>query len=110
MIGRSPLLPVNLAFGLPLSGKKTPTSFTVCPKSDKWEQGIYVVVDQAGDLPVYTVKPECCDGPKRTLHRDLLLPCGFLPAVEETYIEASPVSRPTTRQQCEIPPDSEDFT
>lgn len=75
--------------------------------SDKWEQDIYVVVDQAGDLPVYTVKPERRDGPKRTLHRDFFLPCGFLPAVEEPSIEASPVSRPRTRQQRETPPDSE---
>lgn len=35
------------------------------------------------------------------------LPCGFLPAVEEPSIEASPVSRPRTRQQRETPPDSE---
>lgn len=68
--------------------------------SDKGEQDIYVVVDQVGDLPVYTVKPEQHDGPKRTLHRDLFLPCGFLPAVEEPSIEASPVSRPRVLQQC----------
>ncbi|XDV44757.1 hypothetical protein PO909_012997 [Leuciscus waleckii] len=162
MFGRSPRLPVDLAFGLPLSGEKhqphsqyvqnlkswLKESYDIASKnatkaseknkvrfdqrvipsklepgdrvlvrsvrlrgkhklSDKWEQDIYVVVDQAGDLPVYTVKPERCDGPKRTLHRDLLLPCGFFPAVEEPSIEASPVSRPRTRQQREIPPDSE---
>lgn len=28
------------------------------------------------------MKPETKEGPHRTLHRDLLLPCGFLPVVE----------------------------
>lgn len=46
--------------------------------ADKWEQNVHVVVKKAHNLPVYTVKPEGKDGPLRTLHRDLLLPCGFL--------------------------------
>ena len=46
--------------------------------ADKWEFDIYVVVNRTGDLPVYTVQPEGKNGPRRTLHRDLLLPCGFL--------------------------------
>lgn len=48
---------------------------------DKWEQTVYVVVKQAGDLPVYTVRPESGNSPSRTLH--LLLPCGFLFATKE---------------------------
>ncbi|KAJ0023086.1 hypothetical protein NQD34_002985 [Periophthalmus magnuspinnatus] len=60
-------------------------------------------------MPVYVVKPERQDGPSRTLHRDLLLPCGFLPAVnQEPSAEASSVSKPRTRQQCQTSPDSED--
>ncbi|XP_043960345.1 uncharacterized protein LOC122824149 [Gambusia affinis] len=47
--------------------------------ADKWEPDIYVVVKRAGNLPVYTVKPENQDKPLRTLHRDLLLPCNYLP-------------------------------
>lgn len=50
--------------------------------SDRWEREIYVVVRKIKDSPVYVVKPETKEGPKRTLHRDLLLPCGFLPVVE----------------------------
>ena len=50
--------------------------------ADKWESDIYVVVKRAGELPVYTVKPEHRDGPLRTVHRDLLLPCGFLPSCD----------------------------
>ncbi|KAK7893106.1 hypothetical protein WMY93_022258 [Mugilogobius chulae] len=69
--------------------------------SDKWEEGIYVVVHRAGELPVYKVKPESGDGPSRTLHRDLLLPCSFLTDSDENLPspEHSPVQRPRTRQQ-----------
>ncbi|KAK7933302.1 hypothetical protein WMY93_004198 [Mugilogobius chulae] len=48
--------------------------------ADKWESDVYVVVKKAGNLPVYTVRPESQAKPLRTLHRDLLLPCGYLPA------------------------------
>ncbi|XP_054461530.1 uncharacterized protein LOC129096873 [Anoplopoma fimbria] len=48
--------------------------------ADKWESEAYIVVKRAGTLPVYTVRPETKDGPLRTLHRDLLLPCGYLPS------------------------------
>ncbi|KAK7909418.1 hypothetical protein WMY93_014102 [Mugilogobius chulae] len=164
MFGRSPRLPVDLAFGLPINQDKhqphsqyvqslksrLKESYNIASKnaakaaeknkvrfdqkvipskletgdrvlvrsvrlrgkhklSDKWEQDVYVVVKQAGDMPVYVVKPERQDGPTRTLHRDLLLPCGFLPAVDqELSTEASPVSKPRTRQQCQKSPDSED--
>lgn len=47
--------------------------------ADKRESNVYVVVKQAGDLPVYTLRPESREGPLWTLHRDLLLPCGSLP-------------------------------
>lgn len=50
--------------------------------ADKWESDVYIVVKRAGTLPVYTVRPENKDKPSRTLHRDLLLPCGYLPAPE----------------------------
>ena len=47
--------------------------------ADRWERGTYTVEKRMGDGPVYVVKPEKGGGPLRTLHRDLLLPCGFLP-------------------------------
>jgi transposase InsO family protein len=66
--------------------------------SDKWEPTVHVVVRRAGTLPVYTVKPENADGPLRTLHRDLLLPCGYLPAEENSEPVQKPVPRrPGTR-------------
>lgn len=67
--------------------------------SDRWESVVHVVVSQKDNLPVYTVKPENQDGPTRTLHRDLLLPCGFLPAIPENpaVVQDKP-RRPNTRQ------------
>ncbi|XP_042254131.1 uncharacterized protein LOC121887433 [Thunnus maccoyii] len=66
--------------------------------SDKWESIVHVVVSRAGTLPVYTVKPENKDGPLRTLHRDLLLPCGYLPTEESIEPVQQPAKRrPATR-------------
>ena len=67
--------------------------------ADKWEPNIHVVVRRAGDLPVYSVKPEGKDGPLRTLHRDLLLPCGFLPVAEPEQPPKQTISKPRTRRQ-----------
>ncbi|KAL0147798.1 hypothetical protein M9458_056875, partial [Cirrhinus mrigala] len=50
---------------------------------DKWESDIYVVVKRVENLPVYTIRPETKEGLFHTLHRDLLLPCGFLPVPEK---------------------------
>lgn len=50
--------------------------------SNRWSQTIYQVVKQVKDLPVYVVSPLEADGSHRVLHRDLLLPCGFLPQTE----------------------------
>lgn len=74
--------------------------------ADRWESNVYVVVKQCGDVPVYVVRPETKDGPIRTLHRDLLLPCGFLPATTvevETPIKDK-TRRPRTRQHPELDP------
>lgn len=76
--------------------------------ADKWESGVHVVVRRASDLPVYTVRPDSKDGPLRTLHRDLLLPCGFLPVVEpEGPAPKRGIRRPQTRQNPGIEDDEE---
>ena len=154
MFGRSPRLPVDLAFNLPVKGERQKShsqyvqnlksrleeSYQLASRNalktaeknkvrfdkrvttsdlevgdrvlvrqvrirgkhklaDKWEEDIYVVISRAGDLPVYTVRPENKAGPKRTLHRDLLLPCGFLPMTpEEECPQPVFVRRPRTRQ------------
>lgn len=59
--------------------------------ADKWESEIHVVVKQMDGGPVYVVAPENGSGPQRTLHRDLLLPCGFLPVKEPA--EPEPLQR-----------------
>ena len=44
--------------------------------ADRWEEPVYEVVRRVNkDTPVYVVHPEDGDGPSRTLHRNLLLPC-----------------------------------
>ncbi|KAI3351500.1 hypothetical protein L3Q82_020360 [Scortum barcoo] len=67
--------------------------------ADKWESDVHIVVKRAGELPVYTVKPEGKDGPLRTLHRDLLLPCGFLPVAEFEKPPKQTINKPRTRRQ-----------
>lgn len=60
---------------------------------------MYVVEKGAGAIPVYTVRPERQDGPARTLHRDLLLPCGFLSEEEQEPKKSMSVAKPKTRRQ-----------
>jgi len=56
-----------------------------------WEQELYLIVEQKGDLPVYEVTPEGRKGKSRTLHRNILLPCEFLqsdlpePTIQHTH-------------------------
>ena len=52
-----------------------------------WEQEIYVVTQKRKDMPVYEVRPENGGGRSRVLHRNLLLPCSYLPV--ETPISTS---------------------
>lgn len=78
--------------------------------ADKWESKVYVVVKRVDNLPVYIVRPETKDGPLRTLHRDLLLPCGFLPVSEaESSIEPKAASKSKTRSRIEMQ-ESEELT
>lgn len=49
-----------------------------------WEEQVYVVTERKHkDSPVYAVQPEKGPGKTRVLHRNLLLPCDFLPVEEE---------------------------
>ena len=78
--------------------------------ADRWEPDVYVVQKKAGTLPVYTVKPETKDRPVRTLHRDLLLPCGYLsPASIPEKLKPNPIrsSTPVTPKPPTLP-DPED--
>ncbi|KAJ8349137.1 hypothetical protein SKAU_G00277260 [Synaphobranchus kaupii] len=60
--------------------------------ANRWEPRVHIVIRQVGeDLPVYVVRPEDDDnGAERTLHRDLLRPCGFISCLideEEAALE-----------------------
>ena len=69
--------------------------------ADRWERTIHVVLKRINDGPVYVVKPERGNGPHRTLHRDLLLPCGFLPvnAAQEEETETKESRRRNLRSK-----------
>ena len=48
-----------------------------------WEDEVYVIRGRKGeDSPVFEVQPESGKGRTRVLHRNLLLPCDFLPVTE----------------------------
>ncbi|KAL1258008.1 hypothetical protein QQF64_011252 [Cirrhinus molitorella] len=67
--------------------------------ADKWELSIHTVVERVGDLPVYKVRSQD-NAPARVLHKDLLLPCGFLTSEESIPIPSSEKSsKPKTRSQ-----------
>ncbi|KAL8572029.1 hypothetical protein ACOMHN_038387 [Nucella lapillus] len=61
---------------------------------DRWEKEVYVVVSRHPDIPVYTVKREDGGGQNRTLHRNLLLPVGFIGLAEQT-----PPSKPSVARK-----------
>ncbi|KAK6183229.1 hypothetical protein SNE40_010750 [Patella caerulea] len=60
--------------------------------ADKWEPDVYVVQSKSPDVPVYTVCNENNTGKNRTLHRNLLLPCG------ELSLGIQPVKLPKPRK------------
>ena len=61
--------------------------------SDKWENDVYVVIGKSAEVPVYTVQVERGQGPKRTLHRNYLLPIGML----DMSVEGKPIPKPKKR-------------
>ncbi len=75
--------------------------------ADRWEKMVHTVVKRISNGPVYVVKPEKSNGPHRTLHRDFLLPCGFLPASPEnqmpgTNLTANRKRKMRTRANTEV--------
>ena len=56
-----------------------------------WEDKVHVIIHRKSpDSPVYQLKPENGTGPIRTLHRNLLFPCGTLLESPSTPRKASP--------------------
>ncbi|XP_028826902.1 uncharacterized protein LOC114785206 [Denticeps clupeoides] len=58
--------------------------------ADRWSSTPYVIESQMPGLPVFKLKPEHRDGPKKVLHRNLILPIGqdVRLSAEETKVSA----------------------
>ena len=67
-----------------------------------WENEVHIVVEQKGNgIPVYEVRPESGAKKSRVLHRNLLLPCTYLP-VDESNLQVSTTPRSGRRQRKRI--------
>lgn len=66
---------------------------------DRWKSTPYVVVEKLPNLPVYKVKPEHGTGVLKTLHRDHLLPIGYMVRMSNPSDDTNSVQRPVTRAQ-----------
>lgn len=65
-----------------------------------WEEQVYVVTERKhNDSPVYVVQPEKGPGKTKTLHRNLLLPCDFLPVEREKQVEKKTEQRKGNRDR-----------
>ena len=66
---------------------------------DRWKSTPYVVVEKLPNLPVYKVKPEHGTGVVKTLHRDHLLPIGYMVRLSNQSDDTNSARRPVTRAQ-----------
>lgn len=70
---------------------------------DRWKAVPYVIIEKLTNLPVYRVKPEHGVGIIKTLHRDHLLPIGYLvrmpTSLEKERVVKNPVTRVQTRKR-----------
>ncbi|KAL6481950.1 hypothetical protein MHYP_G00100300 [Metynnis hypsauchen] len=64
---------------------------------DRWKSIPYVVVGQLPNLPVYRVRPENGGGVVKTLHRDHLLPIGYLVRMPRAQTMEDHPQKPITR-------------
>ena len=73
--------------------------------ADRWSKTVYQVRRKMGpDMPVYVVSPVDGEGPAKTLHRNMLLPCGFLPSDDVTLDEPKrPKPKPRRRRAVRRP-------
>ncbi|XP_071802528.1 uncharacterized protein [Asterias amurensis] len=60
-----------------------------CKLADRWESQPYIVISKHKDLPVYSLR-SLGDGRERTVHRNMLTPCMFLPLEENNTTADEP--------------------
>lgn len=66
---------------------------------ERWNSLPYVVLAQLPNLPVYCVKPERGTGIVKTMHRDHLLPIGYLVRMPAPAERKAQTSIPLTREK-----------
>ena len=73
--------------------------------ADRWSKTVYRVHRRVSpDMPVYVVCPVDGDGPNRTLHRNMLLPCGFLPSCDDAPSDRErPIPKPRRKRPLRRP-------
>ena len=75
-----------------------------------WEDEIYKIVCQKSDeIPLYDVIPESGEGKTRTLHRNMLFSCSYLP-VEKSATKPSQPKRQNKSKKEKEEPTSEDHS
>nr|XP_054775539.1 uncharacterized protein LOC129284041 [Lytechinus pictus] len=85
---------------------------------DIWGKDPHIVVEQPNeDIPVFRVRPDGTRGKTRVLHRNLLLPCNFLPKIDShsnhksvAKNKVTPPTNPDIRQESEINEEEESVT
>lgn len=66
---------------------------------DRWKSTPYIVVEKLPNLPVYKVKSEHGSGVLKILHRDHLLPIGYMVRMSSPSEDTNSIRRPETRTQ-----------
>jgi hypothetical protein len=67
--------------------------------ADRWEEEPYQILRQPNpDVPVYVVKREDGTGRVRTLHRNLLLPIGYIDPDETILVTEKPIPKPRQKK------------
>ena len=68
--------------------------------ANKWEDDMYIVRDQPNpEIPVYVVQQEDGSGRKRTLHRNHLLPIGYLHDSDRPRRKTAPKKVPVSKNK-----------
>ncbi|GAA6102848.1 uncharacterized protein LOC121887483, partial [Tachysurus ichikawai] len=118
LFGRSPRLPIDSLFGLNPDNCSVSHSEGETGKLRNYcENEVHVVLRQvANDVPIYEVKPEQSKGRSRVLHRNLLLPCDYLPLditptpstqSKQKHQLRNSRTQPVQRRECEAGYDNE---